>query len=384
METLRALIQGDLSPAGNKISLARQPQNFNYSIDGYSPVWVDSGTSALALALLDAKEKAGNVVDPKVVIPGYCCPDLVSAAVYAGVKPVVVDICVNDASYDLEALDLALADENTIAVIAVNFLGIKERLPEIKSLIAHKPIKIIEDNAQWFPASQDEHHFVGDYVLFSFGRGKPLSLLGGGVLFSKEPLAVKNVVLRDATTNLKRESLKIFLYNVLLNPQLYCFLNRAPFLKLGETRYHRHEKITEMSLLQKNIFNTNLLQYEQRKLEVEKNYDQLSELASLQNLNSMQAPRRKRLLRYPLLCKSSEQRIQILEELRSGGLGASPLYQRPIVEILMVRDLVEVRGDLKNSYEFARRFLTLPIHQYVKQSQISRIKAALALVNNLA
>ena len=74
MEAIRSLIRGDLSPAGNKISVVRDSQKFDYAVDGYDASWVDSGTSALALALLNARKKAQNIVNPKVIIPGYCCP----------------------------------------------------------------------------------------------------------------------------------------------------------------------------------------------------------------------------------------------------------------------------------------------------------------------
>jgi len=376
MEAIRSLIRGDLSPAGNKISLVRNSREFGYTIDGYHANWVDSGTSALALALLDTKKKAPNIVNPKVIIPGYCCPDLVAAAVYAGVKPVVVDICVNDASYDLDALSASLSDENIIAVIAVNFLGIKERLEEIKTLIAQKPVQIIEDNAQWFPTSKDQHQFIGDYVLFSFGRGKPLSLLGGGALFSKEPLLVSGVILQDETST-QKQLVKTRLYNILLTPQFYYYLNRAPFLRLGETLYHRHERTAALGSFQKNIFNNNLLRYERRHTDIEQEYEKLFTLVNLQDLSSLATQRRMRLLRFPLLCKSSDQRDDTLEVLASQGLGASPLYQSAIVEIPMVRELVEVWGDLPNAKQFARRFLTLPTHQYVNHQHISRIKDAL-------
>jgi len=373
METLRALIRGDLSPVGNKILLTPSSQNFGYEIDGYTSIWVDSGTSALALALLDIKQKAQSVSTPKVIIPGYCCPDLVAAAVYAGIKPVAVDICTNDASYDLNALKTAISDESVVAIIAVNFLGIKERLAEIKTLIAHRSIKLIEDNAQWFPASKDQHQFVGDYVLFSFGRGKPLSLLGGGVLFSKEPLLSAGI-LKPGAVGSSKQSFKTRLYNILLNPHLYCYLNRAPFLRLGETNYHLHEKTTLIGSFQKGIFFSNLIQYQQRETVLENEYEKLFEKINFQRLQSMDSERRMRLLRYPLLCKSSEQREKILELLSLRGLGASPMYQRAIVEIPVASGLVEVHGDLENAKQFARRFLTLPIHQQVNHQHILRME----------
>jgi len=377
METLRALIRGDLSPAGNKISLQRQSQVFGYDIQGYQSTWVDSGTSALALALLDVKAKAGNVAHPKVIVLGYCCPDLVSAAVYAGVQPLVVDISVDDASYDLNALEAALRDKNVIAVVAINFLGIKERLTEIKKLTANTAIKIIEDNAQWFPASKNEHRFLGDYLLFSFGRGKPLSLLGGGVLFAKEALVVADKITNQLTPTSITQTLKVNAYNLLLHPHLYCYLNRAPFLHLGETHYHQHQEISAIGELQKDIFAANLVRYEQRSDSCSVEFDKLFSRHNVQSLDSINSERRMRLLRYPLLCATSGQRDELLRKFNEQGLGASPLYQRSLVEIPLVSDLVERFGDLVNSRQFARRLLTLPTHEKVVSSHLLRIEKVL-------
>jgi dTDP-4-amino-4,6-dideoxygalactose transaminase len=378
METLRALVRGDLSPAGNKISLKRQLQSFDYGIDGYSSTWVDSGTSALALALLDIKAKVPHIIFPKVIVPGYCCPDLVAAAVYAGVKPVVVDICVDDASYDLDALKSAINDEDIIAVIAINFLGIKERLTEIKHLLLNKPIKLIEDNAQWFPASKNEHSFLGDYLVFSFGRGKPLSLLGGGVLFAREPLIVDGAVSDHSNPRTLVQTIKIRLYNILLRPRFYCYLNRAPFLHLGETHYYQHYEILSIGDVQKEIFSFNLKQYEGRINDAGHSYDRIFLAHDVQLLSALQTERRMGLLRYPLLCKTAAQRDKLLVEFERQGLGGSPLYQQALIDIPQILALVEVHGRLKNSSQFAARLLTLPTHEQVTAKHFLRLQNVLA------
>ncbi len=289
-----------------------------------------------------------------------------------------MDICVDDASYDLDALQTAIDDESVIAIVAINFLGIKERLPEIKKLLLNKTVKIIEDNAQWFPASNDEHDFIGDYVLFSFGRGKPLSLLGGGVLFAKEALVVAKAISGQSSARSFVQDLKIHLYNFLLKPHLYCYLNRAPFLHLGETHYHQHNEILSIGALQKAIFLANLKRYEQRTSQAEVGYGRVFASCDLQHLSPIKTERRKRLLRYPLLCKNAEQRDKLLAKFNGQGLGASPLYQRALVEIPQILPLVEVHGVLKNSSQFASRLLTLPTHEQVKPVHFSSLQASLS------
>ncbi len=379
METFCALIRGDLAPAGNNITTTKKPNAFAYQLTGYSATWVDSGTSALALALADAKAKAPHVKNPKVIIPGYCCPDLVAAAVFAGVKPLAVDINLTDASYDLDALKNAI-NSDVIAIIAVNFLGIKERLADIRAMLGNTNIKLIEDNAQWFPANFQEHEFASDYVLFSFGRGKPLSLLGGGVLFSKEEIIVSELVQQAANSFLDgvKQRVKLLAFNVLLRPHLYCYLNRAPFLKLGETQYHPMTTIIAMDSFRKALFMANLSLHELRSSIAERAYDALCTTTSLQHLTSLPTARRKQLLRYPLLCADNNIRDNMLRKLSAAGLGCSPMYQRAIVEISGVDGLIEVHANIKNAQCFAHRFLTLPTHEYVSRKHIQRIKNILA------
>ncbi len=374
METFCALIRGDLAPAGNKISLTRKPNSFAYQLAGYSSEWVDSGTSALALALIDAKAKAPHVKKPKVIIPGYCCPDLVAAAVYAGVKPLAVDTDIADASYDLEALKNAL-DSDIIAIIAVNFLGIKERLTNIQTLLADTNIKLIEDNAQWFPASLKQHDFASDYVLFSFGRGKPLSLLGGGVLFSKQKIITTALVQQAANTSLANvhQDVKLRAFNLLLHPHLYCFINRAPFLQLGETLYHPLTTIVAMDSFRNTLFSANLNLHEKKNNNIEHAYDEICTTSNMQQLQSIATTRRQQLLRYPLLCIDGTTRDKLLHTLNAAGLGGSPMYQRCIVEIPGISALIDVHENLNNARKFARCLLTLPTHEYVSTKHIHRI-----------
>ena len=149
---------------------------------------------------------------------------------------------------------------------------------------------------------------------------------------------------------------------------------------MGETRYHRHENIFAAGSYQKELFFNNLMRYEQHKNELGSAYENLCESLDIQQLISLRTQRAMRLLRYPLLCKSADQRDQILKNLSSQGLGVSPLYQYAITEIPMVSELVEVQGELQNAKQFARRFLTLPVHEHVSHQHMSRIKDTLASI----
>jgi dTDP-4-amino-4,6-dideoxygalactose transaminase len=372
MEALRTLISGHLPPAGEPVRRNVTTEAVQPSFSGYDAQWVDSGTSALAMALIAASKNRGDVNEPEVIVPGYCCPDLVAAAHYAGVKAVVVDTAENDASYDLQALETCL-NERTVAVIAVNFLGIKERLTELTQRLP-PGIALIEDNAQWFPDPSEERELGGDFVIFSFGRGKPVSLLGGGLLLSKPeyrslvpaPGAPKSE--QTALTKIKDSA-----YNWLLRPQLYQLLNRNPLIKLGETRYQPLEGVYKMASCRAQLLPANVHNYRIRARSAETAYNEF--LSSHNKLHALDSARRRRLLRYPLLLGSSRERDKLLERLTRSGLGATAMYQRPLIQIPGLDGMVKLPHPCRNAQRFADRLLTLPVHSGVTLKHLQRIRA---------
>ena len=212
-----------LSPVGNAISLQSLEKDIQ-AFDNYHHKLLNSGTSALTLSLLIAKLEWGEN-RKEVIIPAYCCPDLVTACIAANVTPVLCDIGFGDPGYDLNMLE-SLMTENTLAVIAVNFLGIRERLEEIHELTASKKVALIEDDAQWFPETTTKYPLKGDLVCLSFGRGKPVSLLGGGAILIKSDIWIAHKSRIDQYITTPRSSyrlhptylLTVMAYNVCLLP----------------------------------------------------------------------------------------------------------------------------------------------------------------------
>jgi dTDP-4-amino-4,6-dideoxygalactose transaminase len=224
METLRALIRGDLPPVGSPITYFDSDRRAALpTFSGYCCHWVDSGTSALALAFLSAKSLRGEVASPEVIVPGYCCPDLLSAAHFAGFTPVIIDIEVDDPALNQQALKQVIT-ENTVAIVAINFLGVTENIKMFEQLKLEYPrVFVVEDNAQWFPGEGELNLLFGDFVAFSFGRGKPVSLLGGGLLLVRSalpPAVVSSVKPQQSVGGFSslELTLKYFAYNRFLVP----------------------------------------------------------------------------------------------------------------------------------------------------------------------
>lgn len=373
MEAFGALIHGDLPPVGNRIFWHETAPEELPPFIGYHPLWLDCGTSALAVALLAAKAKHPEIHTPEVIVPAYCCPDLVAAANFAGVKVVVVDIAKADPALDKGALRASIS-ESTVAIIAVNFLGIRDNLAAFIQLLQQYPhISLIEDNAQWFPDTEAFSSLMGDYVVFSFGRGKPLSLLGGGLLLAKTELLINlTSYLSDKPAPSSHLKLKVSAYNLLLQPRLYQLLNRNPLIKLGETRYHPLTAVAPMDDHRRRLLPENFNRYSERPRDREFTYDKQVP-ASTNYLDALNSPRRGRLLRYPLVVADRLQRDVLLQKLRSAGLGATAMYRKPLPEISGVRAMVDIRGNYNNAKDFADRLITLPLHEGVNEKSFNRI-----------
>ncbi len=382
MEAIRSLIRGDLPPVGRKIIVSSAGFDKNLpEFEGYYSCWVDSGTSALALAFLRAKSLQPEVDVPEVILPGYCCPDLVAAAHYAGLLPRVVDINEDDPSLNFAAVRKCIS-KNTIAIVAVNFLGVAENVSELAGLkIEYPQLSIIEDNAQWFPAEGQSAFLQGDFVTFSFGRGKPLSLLGGGLLLSRYPLAmdfVTKYVEVSGGTRLSRSFtiFKYIAYNQLLSPFFYQLLSKNPFITLGKTEYSPLRAITALDAQRSELLAPNLHAYYQSATPIVEEYETLFQEIGFENhFKGLKFARCQRLLRYPVLFASVEQKQKILTKLLALGLGATEMYRSELPLVDGVEG-ISVCGSLENAISFAARFITLPVHAGVTKAHLQLIQKA--------
>ena len=151
-----------LPPVGNPICLSRTDQSeslFQIFGNAYQTHYFASGTAALAAAIT-AAIRLKAVARPEIILPAYGCPDLISAVVFAGAKPVLVDIEADRPWMDLEQLPAKMS-ANTVAIIAVNLFGISERMEQLRPLADQAGALLIEDSAQAFPSSNEKNIWQG-------------------------------------------------------------------------------------------------------------------------------------------------------------------------------------------------------------------------------
>ena len=376
-----------LPPVGNPVSLhaceqARADLAEVSLFSSYQTQYYVSGTAALAAALAAAiKVKDGGVAE--IIIPAYACPDLVSAVVFAGAKPVLVDFEADRPWLDLSQTANAIT-ENTAAIVAVNLFGINERWSQLQALAKQKGIVLIEDSAQYFPGGNEQQNWQGDLIVLSFGRGKPVSLLGGGAVLTKKPSLFELLPKpqsRAVTVGQRLLfSLKARMYNAMISPFLYWLPQALPFLHLGETRYHALTGIEALDKAHSDLLMCNISRYQDdtevtaRCERISSMLDSLDKINNLPRLCNMEENRR--LLRYPLLLEV-ESRDRVYQKLKQAGLGVSIMYPTSLPKITGLTHILDNKQGFPNADMFASRILTLPTHASVCEKNIEKMKAIL-------
>jgi dTDP-4-amino-4,6-dideoxygalactose transaminase len=374
-----------LPPVGNPVRLTdnRQPESFLQSVFlPYTPRYFASGTAALAAAICAASRLKG-INDPEVILPAYGCPDLVSAAVYAGAKPILVDLEADRPWMDLEQLSQQLTPRTT-AIVAVDLFGIPERMDRLRDIAKSSEVMLIEDSAQFFPGGQERPNWGGDLVVLSFGRGKPVSMLGGGALLVRD--AEIDALVPGSARPLRADvgqrvsfRLKAMIYNLLTNPWLYWIPRQFPFLHLGETLYHPLSSIAAIDAARFSVLAANVKAYRDAAIAGQKAVAEMlaghqfipEELVDLASV--CQAPVNRRLLRYPLLVNRSV-REKLYANLERKGLGPSRMYPVALPAIPGLESILSGPGPFPAADAFAACVLTLPVHGRVRGADIGAMR----------
>ena len=373
-----------LPPAGNRLCLSgtgKHESGRENVFSPYVPYFYNSGTASLAVAIGVAIRNK-PVEKPEVILPAYGCPDIVSAAVFSGAKPVLVDLENDRPWMNLERLSASI-NSNTVAVVAVDLLGIPERIATIRNLMDQADALLIEDSAQAFPLRMEKPFWGGDLVVLSFGRGKPVTLLGGGAVLVRDPALRR--LLPEGTVQYGAGRLfwlTALLYNWMSSPFLYWIPQSLPFLHLGETRYYPLTAIETMDYARLRLLDRNVSKYQHDKIDVQMALAGIAKetgasggvVIDLPGVCRVQPHRR--LLRYPLLVQA-KWRDRVYHRLRGAGLGPSRLYPSSLPRIHGLENLLQGQGDFPAADAFARRILTLPTHDGVRKADIGKIREIL-------
>ncbi len=149
----------------------------------------ESGRTSL-YAILAALELSS---DDEVLLQAYTCVAVPGPALWAGLKPVYIDIG-DDLTMDPADLEKKITPRSKVLIIQHTF-GMPARLNELVAIARKHNLFIIEDCAHSL-GTQYENKKVGtfgDASFFSLGRDKVISSVFGGVAAVKDPLLAEKI-----------------------------------------------------------------------------------------------------------------------------------------------------------------------------------------------
>jgi hypothetical protein len=294
----------------------------------------------------------------------------------------LVDVATSGWGYDLGALKSSLSP-NTVAIVAVNLLGVGDGSAELAALCKERRIPLIQDSAQHLP--RDRIEWPGDYVILSFGRGKPLNLLHGGALVSsleeREPASALPLHY-TARERLLSSRAAAVAFNILTCPAIYRIFSAIPGTGLGEVIY---KPLSNPDPLPQQAWTQVATAFELYRRAPTYRRDlwsaALEEWSELgfSALTSPGLPLPAEPLRLALLAPDRAARDTLVDNFNHAGLGASRFYGADLTSVAKITLSVKVQGPFPNAVALAERLFTLPTHGCVNtHTVLAAHKLALA------
>jgi dTDP-4-amino-4,6-dideoxygalactose transaminase len=340
---------------------------------------------ALLLACLHAESPDRD----EVVLPAYGCFSLPSSIVRAGLRIRLVDLARGGFELDRSALALLLGPR-TLAVIVPHLLGYPLATQAIADATRQAGAFLIDDAAQALGASRDGTRAgtAGTAGILSFGRGKPLSAMGGGAIVTRDAALAANLermlalLPAGAPGARLRSAGSAALSSLFLDPRLFGLASRVSWLKLGCTEYDPAFPIGRLDGFRAALVARGWPRLAAANAARARHADAWrAGLRSVPGWTPFAIPERSSPveLRLPILSTSGELRERALGVLRTLGIGASRLYPAPLTVIpALARHSPEAGRDFPWAQVLSDRLLCLPTFPHIDSELIAAGCGALA------
>lgn len=351
-------------------------------------LYLSSGRAALWLYLKTLA--ATNRERREVIVPAYTCPSVVSAVLKAGLVPVLCDNRTEDLGLHPGELEKKLG-RKTLAVVVVHLYGAPAKIDKIEELCQSSGACLVEDAAQafgnLFPGTDNlKLGLKGDAGFYSFGRGKPISIMHGGLLVVNSPGMFHEVeriaagLSSDAAHS--RYVISLGSYALFRNPRLYWLPQMVPSLNLGgtvfEPEFDMKKGLGQAAVLLAEMISTLETEKEIRKLHSDWYLDNLTDSSIRNDWGYRGFP----YLRYPIMIDDRALRARILEKLIEGGTGATGSYPAPLNELPKLKEVLADASEYAGAREISETIVTLPVHSGVSAADRENIKRIIRQVQH--
>ncbi|MBU0548808.1 MAG: DegT/DnrJ/EryC1/StrS family aminotransferase [Candidatus Omnitrophica bacterium] len=306
-------------------------------------VGLNSGSDALLLSLLDLNIGKND----EVIVPAFTFIATALAVSHSGARPVFADI--DDKTYNIDPAAIKkVISKRTRAIIPVHLFGQTADMNQILKIADKYGLKVIEDCAQAHGAvykpRKKRAGSMGEAGCFSFYPTKNLGAFGdGGMIVINSKKAYRRLrILRDTGRS------SHYMHTVKgYNSRLDTLQAVALRLKL------RHlDKWNKMRQANARIYTSLFKAHPDIIYPYEAAYS-----SHVYHIYALQVKNRSR----------------VFEHLKKKGIGAMVHYPVPLHLQKAYKDLGYMRGDFPIAERIARRIISLPMHPFLKRSQIEYV-----------
>lgn len=324
--------------------VARFEEEFAAYCDAKHAIAVNTGTSALHLALLAAGVGPGD----EVITVSFSFVATASAVCYTGARPVFVDVEPVTLTMDPAKLEASITPR-TKAIMPVHLYGQMADMDAIKAIADKHGIPVIEDACQAHGAEYKQRRAgsIGVSGCFSFYPGKNLGACGeGGIVVTNDDEHAKTIrMLRDWGQEQRyHHALKGYNYRM---DEIQGAILRVKLRHLEAWTEARRVRANRYSGL----------------------------LADSRSVSAPVAMMDRRHV-YHVYAVRSRDREHLQHSLRSAGIHTGLHYPIPIHLQKAHLDLGYRAGDFPVSEAAAREVLSLPIYPELTMRQVDQIAAA--------
>jgi len=307
--------------------------------DSRFATFAPNGTLALFLSLLALDLPKGS----EIIIPSFTFYASAAAAVFAGLKPVFVDVDRETFNVLPDKVEKAITDQ-TSAIMAIHIYGQSCDIGSICEIAKKRNLKVIEDAAQAFGVKYKGRHVgcIGDIGIFSFFSDKVITTgEGAAIVTNDEKLFYRLKLLR----NQGREHSSTFIHPELGMNFRITDLHAA----IGLSQFSKFPQILERRLKIWSLYED----YLSGKKEIE-----TMKIASFSNL-----------VPFRFLIKT-EHKDELCVFLEKSGIASRsffyPMHQQP--------RLREYRShQCENAELLYQQGMCLPVHHHIKEADVEYI-----------
>ena len=226
--------------------VAKFESDFSKFVGGRECIAVNSGTSALHLALLSL----GIGPEDEVIVPSFTFAATANSVALTGAKPVFVDIDPKTFNIDPSLIEPAIT-KRTKAIQVVHLYGLAADMNQILNIAAKHGLLVIEDAAQAHLAeiSGQKVGTFGDAAAFSFYPTKNMTSGEGGMIVLKNSSAARTSRLLRNQGMEKRYQNELVGFNLRMTD-----IHAA----IGIEQLKKIEKRTEVRISNANFMNSRL------------------------------------------------------------------------------------------------------------------------------